>query len=102
MTAPEDIQIIGVELAIRWKDGSESYFHPEYLREHSPSAENQGEVDILGQRHGGTGPRKYPGVTCQGWDFVGNYGMRIHFSDGHNTGIYSWPYLKELETRRNK
>lgn len=97
MLPPADIQIIGSELAIRWQNGEETYLHAETLREHSPSAENQGEVDILGQRHGGHGPRKFPGVTLNGQIPVGNYGVRLVFSDGHSTGIYSWEYLKSLE-----
>jgi DUF971 family protein len=97
--APEEIQIIGNELAVRWPGGSESYFSAEFLREHSPSAENVGEVDILGQRHGGGGPRKFPGVELSGLHRVGNYAVRLEFSDGHRTGIYSWGYLKELESK---
>ena len=31
-------------------------------------------------------------------DPVGNYAVQLHFSDGHNTGIYSWDYLHELGT----
>lgn len=96
MQAPQNMQIIGDVIAIAWSDGSEDYFHHEFLRENSPSAENRGEVDILGHRHGGDGPAKFPGVTVLGWDPVGNYGIRIRFSDGHHTGIYSWDYLRKL------
>jgi DUF971 family protein len=28
---------------------------------------------------------------------VGNYAIRIRFSDGHDTGIYSWAYLREID-----
>jgi len=93
---PTQIQLIGNEVAIAWKDGSEDFFPGEFLREHSPSAENQGEVDILGRRHGGDGPRKFPGITITGWKFIGNYAVCFQFSDGHNTGIYSWSYLRKL------
>lgn len=97
---PKAIQLIGNEVAIAWTDGSEDYFHAEFLREHSPSAENRGEVDILGHRHGGDGPGKFPGVTVLGWDFIGNYAVRFRFSDGHQTGIYSWTFLRELRGRQ--
>lgn len=93
---PTRIEIIGPELAIAWEDGDESFLHAEILRRHSPSAENQGEVDILGHRHGGTAPRPYPGVTLLGFDWVGHYAIRLRFSDGHDSGLYSWSYLRAL------
>ena len=95
-----EIQQIGEEIAVLWPDGAESYFHPEFLRQHSPSADNVGEVDILGQRHGGDGPKLFPGVKVLGWERIGNYAVRFRFSDGHATGIFSWEYLRELEERR--
>lgn len=94
---PQDIQLIGRELAVLWADGTESYFDPEFLRAHSPSAENMGEKDIFGNQYGGHGPRNFPGVTITGWDYQGNYAVRFEFSDGHNTGLYSWDYLRKLD-----
>lgn len=95
-TPPEDLQLIGAELAIRWADGREDYFTGEFLRQHSPSAENVGEKDIFGNQYGGNGPREFPGVTIEGWQYQGNYAVRFDFSDGHRTGIYSWEYLRKL------
>ena len=94
---PKDVQLIGTELAIVWEDGSESYFPSEFLRKHSPSAQNIGEKDIFGQQYGGDGPKAFPGVTIQGWEFSGNYAIRPIFSDGHSSGLFSWNLLKELE-----
>jgi len=96
---PKDIQLIGSELAVIWEDGSESYYPAEFLRKHSPSAQNKGEVDILGNQYGGDGPKEFPGVTITGWDFQGNYAFRPMFSDGHGSGLFSWEYLKELEKK---
>jgi DUF971 family protein len=96
MQPPKNIQAIGEEIAVAWADGKESYFPMAYLRANSPSAETRGEVDILGNRHGGHGPMDFPGVTVTGWEFVGNYAVRFQFSDGHGTGLYSWDYLREL------
>ncbi|MBC2593687.1 DUF971 domain-containing protein [Ruficoccus amylovorans] len=93
---PEDIQLIGKEIAIRWPDGREDYFDPEYLRAHSPSAENIGEKDIFGNQYGGKGSREFPGVTVDGWKYAGNYAVVFTFSDGHNTGIYAWDTLRKL------
>lgn len=97
---PKDIQLIGTELAIVWEDGSESYFPAELLRKKSPSAENIGEKDILGNQYGGDGPKDFPDIRIVSWDLVGNYAIRPWFSDGHKTGLFSWDYLRELEQRQ--
>lgn len=99
MKRPKDVQTIGNEVAILWQDSEEDYFPMAFLREYSPSAENVGETDILGNVHGGTGPRKYPGVTVTGWEFMGNYAIRFAFSDGHATGLYSFDYLTGLREK---
>ncbi|MGJ8640998.1 MAG: gamma-butyrobetaine hydroxylase-like domain-containing protein [Opitutaceae bacterium] len=102
MTArPQDIKLIGTELCIRWDDGSESYYPAEFLRKHSPSAQNIGERDILGNQYGGDGPKEFPDVTITGWDFQGNYAMRPSFSDGHSSGLFSWEFLKSIEAKLN-
>lgn len=97
MLSPSNIQIVGNEVAIAWSDGGESYFTFEELRAASPSAENQGETDILGVRHGGTdGKSRFPDVRVLRWHLVGNYAIRFEFSDGHNSGLYSYDYLRGL------
>lgn len=96
MLAPKDIQIVGQFVAITWSDEVEHFYTGEFLRERSPSAENMGEVDILGQRWGGDGPRQFPGVTVLGLTRIGNYAVTFEFSDGHKTGIYSWDYLRTI------
>lgn len=96
MRPPKDLQIVGDFLAITWDDGAEALLSGERLREHSPSAENIGEVDILGQRWGGDGPRRFPGVTICGLSRVGNYAVALEFSDGHRSGIFSWELLRDL------
>lgn len=96
MHAPQNIQIIGREVAIAWADGVETYYHFEALRAASPSAANLGERDILGNQYGGNGPKSFPGVEVLGWEIVGNYALRFIFSDGHGTGLYSYDYLRKL------
>lgn len=96
MQPAKTLQLLGDELAILWEDGVEHYLPGEYLREESPSAENKGETDIFGVRYGGGGARRFPGVTVTGWKFIGNYAVAFSFSDGHNTGIYSWDYLRDI------
>lgn len=70
----------------------------EYLRVESPSAEVQG--------HGPAQKKTVPGkrgVTIAALEPVGNYAVRIGFSDGHDSGLYSWDWLltlgREQETR---
>ena len=63
----------------------------ELLRVYSPSAEVRGHGP--GQETLQTGMRE---VNVDALEQVGNYAVQPHFSDGHNTGIYSWEYLHWL------
>ena len=94
MAHPENIQVIGDEVAIRWDDGAENYHRMEALRAASPSAENKGETDLLGQRIGGSDQSAFPGVRVTGWAIVGGYAVQFHFSDGHNTGLFPFEMLR--------
>ena len=96
MIAPQDIQIIGSEIAIRWNDGKESYITFATLRAASPSAETRGEQDIFGNKYGGEAPKNYVGVEVTGWDQIGNYAIRFKFSDGHGSGLYHYDLLRQL------
>jgi DUF971 family protein len=92
---PEDIQQIGDELAIRWDDGSESYFKLETLRRLCPCAGCRGEVDIMGHLH--KGPEV--ALTPQAFELrrlvnVGGYAVQPVWADGHASGLYSFDYLK--------
>lgn len=63
----------------------------ELLRVYSPSAEVRGHSES--ERVLQTG-KKHVGITSI--EPVGNYAIRIVFDDGHDTGIYSWAFLKDL------
>jgi DUF971 family protein len=78
-------------LEIAFDSGEEFSFSFEFLRVHSPSAEVKGHGP--GQEVLQTGKRD---VLITALDPVGNYAVQPHFSDGHNTGIYSWDYLYRL------
>jgi DUF971 family protein len=67
----------------------------EFLRVHSPSAEVQGHGP--GQEVLQAGKRNVA-ITAMG--AVGNYGVQPVFSDGHDSGIFSWDYLFELGVRQ--
>lgn len=72
--------------------GDERYLLPfEFLRVHSPSAEVRGHGE--GQETLQTGKRD---VTLSAIEPVGHYAIRPIFSDGHESGIYTWAYLRAL------
>lgn len=96
MEVPEDVQLVGEWVAIRWPGGVEDFLTAGFLRAHSPSAEVAGERDIFGQVSGGGAGAGSPAVSVLGWEVVGRYALRFEFSDGHRTGLYTFPYLREL------
>ncbi len=93
---PTTLELIGGELALAWPDGREDFLPGSFLRANSPSAENTGEPDLFGHWSGGEGPRDRSGISLTGFQHIGNYAVRLLFSDGHDTGLYSWEYLREI------
>ena len=91
---PVDVQSVGDTLAVRWSDGREDYYESELLRAISPSAENLGESDFFGNIRGGDARENYPGVVVARWERVGNYALRLIFSDGHSSGYFTYRYLR--------
>ena len=78
-------------LEVAFSDGAQFRLPFELLRVYSPSAEVQGHGP--GQEVLQTGKRD---VDLVALDPVGNYAVQPRFSDGHDTGIYSWDYLYHL------
>lgn len=83
-------------LELGYEDGKTYRLPFELLRVLSPSAEVRGHGP--GQETLQTGKRE---VTLNGLEPIGNYAVRPVFSDGHDTGIYSWDYLYELCVRQD-
>ena len=90
---PDDIKLHrkSAILELKYDDGGIYSLPAEFLRVNSPSAEVRGhgqgqEVLQTGKKH----------VKIDNIDAVGNYAIRLHFDDDHNTGIYCWEYLREL------
>jgi len=89
-------------LSVQWADGTTSYYSINYLRRMSPSADmrelraqqakNPLTVLPASAARASNGP-----LTALEAELVGNYALRIRFSDGHDTGIYSWQYLREID-----
>ena len=84
-------------LAVAFDDGSRFELPFEFLRVYSPSAEVQGHGP--GQEVLQTGKRD---VTIVAVEPVGNYAIKPIFSDGHESGLYSWQYLYELGERQSE
>ncbi|HID00837.1 MAG TPA: DUF971 domain-containing protein [Piscirickettsiaceae bacterium] len=78
-------------LTITFENGETFTYSCEFLRVHSQSAE------VVGHR-----PEDYQlqvgkeNVGCEAITPVGQYGIKIHFDDGHDTGIYTWERLYTL------
>ncbi|MGH8100107.1 MAG: DUF971 domain-containing protein [Chthoniobacterales bacterium] len=93
---PTNVQQIGDELAIVWNDGGESYFKLKMLRRACPCAACGGEPDVLGnilRPHVNYNEKSF---QLAGFQLVGGYALQPRWADGHNTGIYSFTYLRRL------
>jgi len=91
---PSELRVFKAEgrIEIDFSDGKSCSLPAEYLRVESPSAEVMG--------HGGPSSKKIVSgrrhVKIVSVEPVGHYAIRIVFDDKHDTGIYSWSYLREL------
>ena len=87
-------------LEIEWSDGVRSFYPVAHLRRSSPSADAKAlreemarnPLTVLPPTKGTGGP-----LRAEDAQLVGNYAVRITFSDGHSTGIYSWAYLRSID-----
>jgi DUF971 family protein len=84
-------------LEIAFSDGAQFRIPFELMRIYSPSAEVQGhgpgqEVLQTGKRH----------VELESLEPVGNYAVQPRFSDGHDSGIFSWDYLYYLGAKQEQ
>jgi DUF971 family protein len=87
-------------LTVEWSDGTRDFFPIAILRRHSPSADAKALREQLASNPLTVLPastQEGP-LVALGAELVGRYAIRIRFSDGHDTGIYSWRYLRELAT----
>jgi len=92
-----DLQQIGNELALKWDDGSEDFITLEKLRRECPCAGCRGEMDVMGNLYKGPEQTLTPlAFQLRQIARVGTYGIQPHWGDGHNTGIYSFDYLRKI------
>ena len=88
-------------LTVHWADGRTSHYPVAYLRRMSPSADarmlrEQLEANPLTVLPATAASRSGP-LAVEDAELVGNYAIRLRFSDGHHTGIFSWAYLREID-----
>jgi DUF971 family protein len=84
-------------LDVVFADDNQVTFSTEFLRVLSPSAEVTGHspdqaVLVTNKKQ----------VNISKIEPVGNYAIKLHFDDGHNSGIYSWAYLEHLRQNRTR
>jgi DUF971 family protein len=91
------VRTVSRVLAVEFDDGERHELPFEYLRVNSPSAEVQGHGP--GQKITVTGKEA---VRISRVEPVGLYAVRLVFDDGHDSGLYTWKYLRELGRRREK
>ena len=96
---PEEIRLAKSKniLDVRFDNGKSFSLSAELLRVESPSAEVQGHGP--GQKTTPVGKRD---ILIKSIEPVGNYAIRLGFSDGHNTGIFSWNTLYDYGLRQDE
>ena len=96
---PEEIRLSKSRdnLFVKFDNGYQTTLSAELLRVESPSAEVQGHG--IGQK---TTPVGKANVTISALEPVGNYAIRISFSDGHDTGLFSWDTLYDYGKRQRQ
>ena len=85
------------KIRIEFKYSYKAIISAELLRVESPSAEVQGHS--ISQK---ITPQNKENVSIINIEKVGNYAIRIKFDDGHDTGIYSWAYLRKMSEQADK
>lgn len=88
-------------LTVMWANGRVSFYPVAHLRKWSPSADARDLRDQMASNPLTVLPSKAVSgdqpLTIQNVERVGHYAVRLIFSDGHDTGIYSWRYLQEID-----
>ena len=84
-------------LSVQFDDGVSHDLPAEMLRVLSPSAEVQGHSPEQRKTVGGK-----RNVAINRLEPIGNYAVKIVFADGHDTGLFSWTYLRQLGDEREE
>jgi DUF971 family protein len=102
---PTSIELGERELLISWQDGQRGSYALEELRLECPCANCR---EARGMPHGPqlvgnelpivTAASVNPTSAAKGFDPVGRYGIKIHWADGHDAGIYTFEMLRDFTT----
>lgn len=103
---PKSVQVnitTGTGVEIEWKDGHKSSYSFPYLRDACPCALCNEEREKAGREPGdplkpiaGALPLFKPMAKPTEVEPVGKYAIRFTWNDGHQHGIFSWDYLREI------
>ena len=83
-------------LDIQFDNGQAYQLSAEYLRVMTPSAEDRGHGPAAGPGQGGRTVAGKAQVKLETLTPIGRYAVRLGFSDGHDTGLYTWALLAQL------
>lgn len=81
-------------LSFGWENGDQTVCFTKTLRQHCPCAvcqderENQNPLKVI--------VSDQKNIELTGWRYVGNYALALEWSDGHDTGIYTYEFLHQL------
>jgi DUF971 family protein len=94
---PEHIAISKSKgIFIDWKDGHRSEYGLQYLRDHCPCATCAGTHGAPAAAPANPFQLYQPVLKIEEAEPVGNYAIRLHWSDGHDTGIYSYEHFRRI------
>jgi DUF971 family protein len=109
MASPVDPKSVKVNLTtgtgvdIEWQDGHRSHYSFPFLRDACPCALCDDERDKDGRNPGeppklkpGALPMFKPAIKAVSAEGVGKYAIKFHWNDGHELGIYSWQFLRDV------
>jgi DUF971 family protein len=85
-------------ITVEWKDGHHSEYQLQYLRDRCPCANcgSRGHGQQAQPTIPGALPMFKPRPKIQDVEPIGHYALRLYWSDGHSTGIYSYDYLRSI------
>ena len=97
--SPQQVKILKKDkLKIIWENSTETILSLKYMRDECPCAGCKGETILL-KTYRPPAPKVITPEMYQvkNLEVVGDYAIQVTWKDGHNTGIYSWDYIKQLE-----
>jgi len=92
----DSITLFPAEVAIKWKDGTDTVLTYYKLRSLCPCAFCSGEGDVLGNIYKGPIIKIDKKICVIKYVVIGHYGLQFFWSDGHKDGIYTFSFLKNL------